>query len=139
MAAIAPVAGYCWTPDPRPVRPVPTLFIVGDADPLIPLQPGPVRLPWGNRVVDRPGVWDSLRTWAVAIGCRAEPVIVGEADGVTDWTYPGVADFRVVTVAGLGHHWPGGKGRLNPRIGGPPSDRLDGNERVSVFFRRSFQ
>jgi len=29
VAAVAPVAGYCWVINPRPVRPVPTLYVVG--------------------------------------------------------------------------------------------------------------
>ena len=40
-----------------------------------------------------------------------------------------------MTVDGLGHHWPGGKGRLNPRIAGPPSDRVNGTELVWEFFK----
>jgi polyhydroxybutyrate depolymerase len=45
-------------------------------------------------------------------------------------------EFVWVTVAGLGHHWPGGRGRLNPEVFGPPSDRLRANDRIWEFFRR---
>ena len=136
LAAIAPVAGYCWQSNPAPSRRVPTLYIVGEADPLIPLVAGSVRLPWGNRTVDRPGVWDSLRAWAGAVGCQPEPERIGEAGGITNWSFPGEIEFEVVTVAGLGHHWPGGQGQLNPRIGGVPSDRLDANEHIWAFFHK---
>lgn len=134
LAAIAPVAGYCWVPHPRPLRPVPTLFIVGASDPLIPLQAGSVRLPWGNRTVERPGIWDTLRRWADANHCVTEPLIVAEHGGVTEWLFPGMVDFRVLTIAGHGHHWPGGKGQLNPRIGGVPTNTLNANTRIWEFF-----
>ena len=40
-----------------------------------------------------------------------------------------------VYVDGLGHHWPGGKGQLNPRVAGPPADHLNGVEAVWAFCR----
>lgn len=136
LAAMAPVAGFCWVENPQPTRPVPTLFIVGESDPLIPLTAGSVRLPWGNRTVERPGIWDSLRRWARANRCATEPLVLSEQHGVTEWLFPGVVDFRVDTIAGHGHHWPGGKGQLNPRIGGHPTDTLDANERIWAFCTR---
>jgi polyhydroxybutyrate depolymerase len=45
--------------------------------------------------------------------------------------------FKMEVIPGLGHHWPGGKGLLNPRIGGTPSDAVDANSRVWEFFRSS--
>src|SRR5262245_61836098 len=50
LAAVAPVAGYC-TVDPKPVRPVPTLYAVGSFDPLVPFRGGEVRSPWQHRYV----------------------------------------------------------------------------------------
>ena len=114
LAAVAPVAGYCPAAVPVPGRPVPTLFILGDVDPLIPLHGGPVRLPWGNRTVVRPPIRDTVERWAARLG----------------------GEFPVVAVPGLGHHWPGGKGQFNPRLGGPTSDRLDANREIWAFFRR---
>ncbi|MCZ2340275.1 MAG: hypothetical protein LC104_00590 [Bacteroidales bacterium] len=134
LAAIAPVAGYCWIREPCLTRPIPTLFIVGEADPLIPLTVGTVRLPWGNRIVERPGIWDTLRRWAAANSCDHEPHVLSESRSVTTWQFPGHVDYRVLTLAGHGHHWPGGKGQLNPRIGGIPTDTLDANARIWAFF-----
>jgi polyhydroxybutyrate depolymerase len=111
IAALAPVAGYCWT-DAKPCRPVPTLYMVGDSDPLIPWAGGPVRLPWGGRVVERPSVPETLAKWASANG--EEP--------------------RVEVIPGLGHHWPGGRGQLSARIGGPPESQVSANERILRFF-----
>lgn len=114
LAAVAPVAGYCPAAVPTPARPVPTLFLHGDADLLIPVVGGPVRLPWGNRTVTRPPIRDTITRWESRLGASVE----------------------VVTVPGLGHHWPGGKGQFNPRLGGPTSDRLDANREIWTFFRR---
>ena len=49
--------------------------------------------------------------------------------------YRGPVEFRSITIDGLGHHWPGGQGRLNHKIGGPPSDRIDGTAAVWRFFQ----
>ena len=139
LAAVAPLAGYCHLPEPRPIRPVPTLYIVGDSDLLIPLHGGTVRLPWGNRTEVRPPVSDTLAKWATAIGCRAKPEESLE-DRMVRAVFPPLSrfalEFAAVVVHGLGHHWPGGKGQFNPRLGGPTSDRLDGNREIWSFFRR---
>lgn len=140
IAALAPVAGYCWVRHPQPARPVPTLYVVGAADPLVPLRGGDARLPWGNKLARRPPVAATLEAWAAAVGCDPASVLERDADGVRVEVFPprssGGAEFRAVTVEGLGHHWPGGHGQLNPRIGGPPSDRLDGNRLIWDFVKR---
>jgi polyhydroxybutyrate depolymerase len=139
LAAVAPVAGY-FAAAAQPSRPVPTLYLIGTADPLIPLRGGEVRLPWGNRLLRRPPVAATLERWAAAIGCDTHSQLESDVNGVRVEVFPPQgqhgAEFRVVTVAGLGHHWPGGKGQLNPRIGGPPSDRIDANQLIWDFFRR---
>jgi polyhydroxybutyrate depolymerase len=134
LAAVAPVSGYC-TVDPKPVRPVPTLYAVGSVDPLAPLRGGEVRSPWQHRYV-RPPVADTLERWARAVGCETAPRTESDAGGVRVDIYPGPVLFKAITVDGLGHHWPGGKGRLNPRIAGPPSDRVNGTELVWEFFKQ---
>jgi polyhydroxybutyrate depolymerase len=135
ITAVAPVAGSCWVANPRPVRPVPTLYVIGSDDPLVPLRGGEVRSPWLHRLVRRPPVAATLETWAAAIGCDPAPRVESDAGGVRVETYPGPVEFRSVVIDGLGHHWPGGKGQLNPRIAGRPSDRLDATASVWEFFR----
>lgn len=135
LSAIAPVAGYCWVPEPRPTPAVPTLYIVGSSDPLIPLAGGPARLPWGNKVVERPSVTSTLEHWASASGCSPVPILVQEHAGIRTTIYPGPTLVQAVIVEGLGHHWPGGKGQLNPRIGGLPSQKLSGNATIWNFFK----
>lgn len=135
LAAVAPVAGYCWVPAPNPARPIPTLYIVGTADPLIPLRGGDVRSPWQHRLARRPPVAESLERWAAALGCDPVPRLLSEESGVRVEVYPGPVEFRALQVEGLGHHWPGGKGQLNPRLAGAPSNRLDATAAVWEFFR----
>ena len=134
VAAVAPVAGYCWVRDPKPSRPVPTLYTVGTRDLLIPFRGGEVRLPWNNRLVRRPSVTETLERWASAIGCSPIPVLQRE-ETVRVERYPGPVVFDAVTVEGLGHHWPGGRALLNPRVAGPPSDAVNATEMIWAFFQ----
>jgi polyhydroxybutyrate depolymerase len=136
IAAVAPIAGYCWVPERRLARPVPTLFMIGSLDPLVPIRGGEVRSPWQHRYVRRPPVADGLERWARALGCATIPQSESEAEGVRIESYPGPVPFRVMTIEGLGHHWPGGQGRFNPRIAGPPSNRVNGTELVWDFFQQ---
>src|SRR5439155_26061059 len=55
LSAIAPVAGYCWQELAPLPRPVPTLYLLGKDDPLVPVEGGRVRSPWGW-VEDRPPI-----------------------------------------------------------------------------------
>lgn len=136
LAAIAPVAGYCWFRQQRPVRPVPTLYILGEADPLVPPRGGVARSPWLHRLIPRPPVADSLDYWAQAIGCVPPPRLEAEDPSLRVELYPGPVEFRSLLVKGLGHHWPGGLGRLSPKIAGPASDSLNATRTIWEFFSR---
>jgi polyhydroxybutyrate depolymerase len=139
FAALAPVAGHCWLPDPRPVRALPTLYLVGTEDPLMPLGGGEVVSPWGNILTRKPPVRQTLRRWAAAIGCPTEPAEVEESDGVLREVYaPGRdgAELIAYFIAGLGHHWPGGRGQLSQRLAGPPSARVRANDLIWAFFQK---
>jgi polyhydroxybutyrate depolymerase len=139
FAAVAPVAGLCPFDPPRLAAPMPTLYIIGTRDPLVPQEGGDVVLPWGGMVMRRPPVTDTLRRWAAALGCPGEPSLVREDGGVREMLYgpaPGGAEVRAFYVEGLGHHWPGGRGQLKKRLAGPPSDRLDANAVIWDYFAR---
>ncbi len=137
LAAVAPVAGYCRVPDNfRPARPVPTLYLIGTADPIVPLRGGDVRSPWLHRLIRRPPVAETLQRWATTIGCAPIPTVESDGGGVLTERYPGPVEFRAEMVEGLGHHWPGGKGQLNHRLAGPPSDTLNATTEVWKFFER---
>jgi len=118
VAAIAPVAGHCWAPDPKPSRPIPTYYLIGDCDPLVPLSGGPARTPWG-KVEGRPAVADTLYRWAAAIGSP-----------------PGSDQFPVRVIPGHGHHWPGGKALLGERLGGPAATDVDATAEIWEFVRK---
>jgi polyhydroxybutyrate depolymerase len=133
VSGIAPVAGHCWIA-PEPARPVPTLYLIGDRDPLVPLRSGEIELPWGNRLVRRPSVLDTLERWAIANGCSPISELV-RTGTIREERFPGPVPVRAVTVAGLGHHWPVGKGQLNPRIGGSASNAVNANDLVWDFFQ----
>lgn len=139
IAAIAPVAGHCWVADPKPSRPIPTIYTVGTDDLFIPLRGGEVRLPWVNRLMRRPPVAETLERWAVAIGCSPISILQRE-DIVSNRTvrvdrYPGPVTFDAMTIEGLGHHWPGGRAQLNARTAGPPSSAVNATEMIWEFFR----
>lgn len=136
LAAVAPVAGHCWNMVAKLAHPLPTLYLVGTHDPLIPLRGGEIELPWGNRLVRRPPVLQTLERWATANDCTVDSILERDEGGIYEERFPGPVEFRAVTVAGLGHHWPGGKGQLNPRIGGPTSKILNANELFWNFFQR---
>lgn len=138
-AAAAMVAGHCWIdPSPRP-RPVPTLYLIGDRDPLVPVNGGEVRIPWGNRLVVRPPVSLSLAKWAIANHCEPTPSSRTIEHGliVSDYrSHHPHMELQSVVIPGLGHHWPGGEGQLNPRLGGPMVSPISANEWMWRFFQR---
>jgi len=139
LAAIAPVAGHCWVECPNLARPLRTLYILGTADPLIPLRGGAVKSPWGGRLVQRPSVASTLEKWAAANRCDPVAKLLREEPGLREEMYPAIdsnAEFRTLFFDGLGHHWPGGRGQLNPRIGGPFVPTLPANDAILSFFDR---
>ncbi len=88
LTALAPVAGHCWQPEPRLRVPLPTLYLVGTADPLIPLAGGTIVSPWGGVVV-KPSVRATLDKWATANGLDPASVAETEQDGVRQLRYGG--------------------------------------------------
>jgi len=138
FAALAPVCGVCWAERPRPAVARPTLYLVGAADPLVPLDGGTVVNLWGDGPMSRPPVWDSVRTWAAALGCPATPAAIEERDEAEVRVYrPGRdgSELQVWIVRGHGHHWPGGRGQLSRRLFGPPAHDVRANDLIWGFFR----
>jgi polyhydroxybutyrate depolymerase len=136
LAAIAPVAGYCRGSLPPVVRPVPTLYLVGDADPLVPWHGGQVPSPWAGRLVRRPPLVESLERWAAWLGCSPIPQPIEDTPHYRREIYPGPVRFEVYIVKGLGHHWPGGRGGWSARIAGPHHAHLNATETVWHFLRQ---
>ncbi len=119
VASLVAVAGYCWVEPPKLARPIPTAIVLGTADPLIPLAGGFVRLPWLARPVARPPYLDTVERWAAANGANLTPSSMEVAEGYAVWSYPGRARTEFHVLVGHGHHWPGGRGLLGEKLGGP--------------------
>ena len=115
--AVAPVAGHCWFAPPV-VGPIPTLYMIGEADPILPMNGGTARTPWG-RLPNRPAVADTLAKWSAAIQ--------------TPVNAPG---FAVRVIPNHGHHWPGGQAKLGEQHGGPISAEADATRVIWEFFER---
>lgn len=136
FAAIAPVAGMVAVSDPKPKKPLPTLFIIGTKDLLLPMEGGEVKLPWGTRT-NKP-VADYLTVWAKALGCETEPKAVSEKDGLKRVEYPsksGGPTLSVITIDGQGHTWPGGKVTLPESTTGPNTKKLNATDAIWEFFQ----
>ncbi len=137
IAAIATVAGMVAIEHPHVARPMPSLYILGTKDPLMPEAGGDAPVIWGARRTLP--VADYLARWAAALGCATSAVTVSNRDGLrTDEYRPlaeGGATFTVVRIEGQGHAWPGAKvNRLNERLIGPITNRLDATDAIWKFF-----
>lgn len=135
IARIAVVAGFWWLDSPQPAVPVSTLYIIGTADRLAPLEGGTQGILWLQRTT--PPVLENLARWADALGCDTEPAVISESAELRTLAYDGCAgavSFRAVFIAGQGHVWPGGSPYLPEWITGPATDRLDATEACCTFF-----
>jgi polyhydroxybutyrate depolymerase len=136
-AGLAAVAGHCWISDPRPARPLPTLYIVGTEDPLIPVAGGEVTMPWGQKT--NPPVRRSLEVWARGMGVEEVPRTIEKHPAATVEMYGRETDpgfIRAVYVTGQGHGWPGGRESILPeRFMGPALKTFRATDAVWDFFR----
>lgn len=133
-AALAPVACHCWLPEPRLVQPVPTLYLLGTQDPLLPWAGGDVASPWFPHQKDRkPPVAASVAKWVRATGCRPEPAAEFRDPPLRTFEYRGTrpeAYVRAVFIEGHGHAWPGGEAAglpeaiMGPRVSGVNATRM---------------
>jgi polyhydroxybutyrate depolymerase len=135
FAAIGTVAGVMAMEDPKPETPLPTLYILGTKDPLMPMEGGEVKLPWGIR--RNPPVAEPLAAWANALGCETTPTTVSDEKGVKRDEYPSKADgpkLSVIYIEGHGHHWPGGQHSLPESMTGPITNKLNATDTLWDFF-----
>lgn len=133
LAAIAPVAGPYWPLPSAPSRRphVPTLFIVGTADPFNPLGGGRINHPWGSFA--QPSLLDGLREWAGLNGCEGGLEPAAGRQGVRSLA---CASFpmRVYLVEGLGHMWPGGTPQFPASYIGTDPGTLPATDVIWEFF-----
>ena len=140
FTAIGMVAGRMVVENPKPRKPLPTLYIIGTKDPLMPLEGGEVKSPWGSWL--NPPVVEQLAKWAAAIGCETELKVVSDKDGLKKdglkkVEYPSKTSgptLAVIYIDGHGHHWPGGKAVLPDSIMGPNTKTLDATDTIWEFF-----
>jgi polyhydroxybutyrate depolymerase len=141
IAAIAPVSGAMATETFRPRRPVSVMHFHGTEDTILPFGGGigPRFLATGVL----PSVEHSIRVWAAADGCPADPVVVNlpcaADDGTTveRRTYgPGKDGAEVVlfVINGGGHTWPGQEPRV--RFLGVSTRNISANDLMWEFFQR---
>lgn len=140
LAAISTVAGQMAVEEPKPDRPLPTLYILGTEDPLLPLAGGESTLPWGKRTT--PPVKSFLTEWAEAIGCLPEPRTLSEDAEMEKVVYPSANDGPTLTVLylkGHGHAWPGANRSLPARQIGPITSKLNATDIMWEFFDKAQQ
>jgi polyhydroxybutyrate depolymerase len=143
FAAMAMVAGRLAIDNPKPVKALATLYIVGTADPLMPLEGGEVKSPWSGAWINRP-VGEQLSIWAQAIRCEGEPRLVSETDLMKTMVYPPKANasnsnnnapaLTVMYLKGHGHQWPGAKQTLPTNIMGPIVKSINASDVIWHFF-----
>ena len=118
---------------------IPVLTIHGSQDPLVPWEGGPAKSPWLKFPDLRPAVWEEYARWFDSkapklpqfqdhLGLQSR--LLFHSQNETAW-------LESWLIEEMGHHWPGGLGRINRRLAGPPSWRLDANELIADFTRRA--
>lgn len=132
IRAIAPSLGQDFA-SRAPSRSLPTLYILGEADPLNPLQGGTVHLPWGSHVATPIQV--SISNWGKAIGASETPETVRD-DEIAKVQRFGPS-YEVWMLKGQGHAWPGGESSgLPERVMGPNPSKVDATSVICDFFAR---
>jgi polyhydroxybutyrate depolymerase len=131
FAAVAPLAATLPI-ECRPGSPVSLLHIHGLADENIPFVGGAGEK--GVVAIDWPPARDGVERWVEIDGCAGDPT-VNEGGGVTTESWAVCDDgtaVELVTIAGGGHSWPGGR-RL-PAPFDPPSNAFDATPAIWDFF-----
>lgn len=142
IAAIAPVAGVMWGEPSGLKRPVPMMYITGNADTLNPIEGGVSRLGTGRLMgggKEKPPVRDTIRSWARLISCPEAPREVTESNGVLTERYgpcPEGGEIVYVEIEGLGHQWAGGKSLLPESWVGKGTDKFNATDEIWAFFTK---
>jgi polyhydroxybutyrate depolymerase len=134
IAAVAADAGHPFISPADGARPVPAICVCGTVDPLIPLDGGKVRLPWGTSTL-QPSYTERIAEWAREQGCDPEPTIDDASHGVTRsrWCGANGAEVVLYLVDGAGHVWPGGSSAMSELIVGTDPGTFDAT-RVMLDF-----
>ena len=136
VKGIAPVSGLFTKCQPSSKLEVPTIYIMGRSDPLMPFEGGDIISPWTKLPETRPSVSSTIESWQNALGGVKTSFEVANQNGVhiiDRKCGENSTPFRTITVDDLGHHWPGGKGSLNKRIAGKPSNKIHAATEIWKF------
>lgn len=119
--------------DKKPPTPIPTLWIVGEKDPLSPFEGGTTKMPvWGTEK-DNPPVVESAGEWAAWMDGKGGMASKTESGGVVRMQFG--KSVQVWECLGHGHGWPGGKkGELPASIIGPEVAKIDATAELLKFF-----
>lgn len=138
IAAIAAVASPLWLANPAPAAAVPTLYIVGMSDPIVPAAGGRQALPWFTR--ESPPIEAIIARWADALGCSTGTIEMreGALRRIVHTSCSNNALFEAILIDGQGHGWPGGRTPQLPEIFiGPSTSHLDAAAAIWDFFERA--
>jgi polyhydroxybutyrate depolymerase len=132
VAAIAPVAGCMFPPKTGVKEPVSVICFNGTADKLVPIAGGGQC--WFFSVHATPTA-EAVDFWVHRDHCASDPIC--ETTGhVMRQLYKGGSDGTevcVYTLAGGGHHWPGGR-TAGSIFGDKPSSEISATEVMCQFF-----
>ena len=127
LAGVLAIGGFPRAALAGPARAIPTVFVHGEADPIVPPAGGWVKTPWQSEGYAIAPMSEVVTAWSRAMGAEVEREGHGQPFIRRRHFYQSVASAKPLTrwlcVAGLGHHWPGGKGQWESPSMGP---RLDG-------------
>lgn len=135
-SGIAPVSGLMRQDQLSAVLAIPTIYIMGKADPLMPFDGGAIISPWSRLSENRPAVSSTIASWEKALGGVNATIQTETQNGIQ------IIDrrcgqlntpFRTIVVEELGHHWPGGKGTLNKRLAGKPFNKIHASSEIWNF------
>jgi polyhydroxybutyrate depolymerase len=144
IVAVAPVAANMpqnLTATCKPARPVPIMFVHGNADTLVPRAGGAITVGAGGIVLSTP---DSVAWFNAINGCAASSLQTTIIDTVSDGTsinfnrYTACAvggETRFYDVVNGGHTWPGGKQYLPELIIGKTSADMSASAEMVAFFK----
>lgn len=134
IAAVAADAGHPFASPAGDARPVPTICVCGTVDPLIPLDGGRVRLPWGTSML-QPSYTERVARWAREQGCDPAAETDTPFTGVTRTRWHGTngAEVLLYLVDGAGHVWPGGTSRMSELVVGTDPGTFDATATMLDF------
>lgn len=141
IAAIAPVAGTCWLEQPEPSHLVSLCYITGTADSLNPLDGGYPKLAFGGREQGgrpKPAVQVFIDQWVRALRLPEKPHREETLNGLQKRVYRHGSqqpEIVFITVAGHGHHWPGGERQLPEFLLGKSGSQLNATDIIWDFFK----